>query len=324
MKTIISIGDFIDSYHKVRLNDFRFLLNRLIGVTIESKVKRTWSYSDDTPSEWWIIPKIHQRWNRLITGDPNQKYSDYLIKTYFQDRNNIRLLSPGCGVGDKEIAFAKYSKVELIEAFDISEKNINKANEKKSKYKYDNINFFVGNLYKFDFGKKQYDMVMFDSSLHHFDKIEEILEKIKISLKENGLFVINEYVGPNLFQWSNIQLKAANNILKTLPIKYRKRKRSNSVKSKIYRPGTIRMFLSDPSEAIASEDILPTIRKYFNVVEEKMFGGNILSILLKDISHNFLNDDQETVDLLDRLFSIEDNFMKENNCSDYIFGIYKK
>jgi hypothetical protein len=55
-----------------------------------------------------------------------------------------------------------------------------------------------------------------------------------------------------------------------------------------------------------------------------MIGGNILSILLKDIAHNFLNDDQETEDLLNKLISIEENFIKENNTSDYIVGIYKK
>jgi len=50
------------------------------------------------------------------------------------------------------------------------------------------------------------------------------------------------------------------------------------------------MFLVDPSEAVDSESILPSLHENFKVLEEKKIGGDILLILLKDIAHNFLDE----------------------------------
>ena len=84
------------------------------------------------------------------------------------------------------------------------------------------------------------------------------------------------------------------------------------------------MILSDPSEAVNSENILQKIRLKFKVLEEKPYGGNILHLTLKDISHNFLKESDECKELLDALFKIEDDFLQGNNESDFIFGIYSK
>ncbi len=327
LKTIISIGDFIDSYHKIRLNGIGFLLGRLFGVTLESKVKRAWSRSHDMSPEWWIVPKIQKRLRIIVQGDENVDFPEYFVKKYLKNKSGLRMLSPGCGSGTKEIEYAKYDNFELIEGFDISEHNINAAKNHMLKSGHTNLNFFVGNIYEFEpeSESQSYDIIIFHSSLHHIDNVKELLGRVKKSLKQDGLLVIaTEYVGPNFLQWSSNQLKVANKILKSLPDKYKKRVKSNKIKARIYRPGRLRMLLQDPSEAVDSENIIPALREHFNVLEEKMVGGNILSILLKDIAQNFLNDDQETEDLLNKLISIEENFIKENNTSDYIVGIYKK
>jgi len=78
--------------------------------------------------------------------------------------------------------------------------------------------------------------------------------------------------------------------LKTIPLKYRYRIGTKNVKTKIFRPGLVRMFLVDPSEAVDSESILPSLHENFKVLEEKKIGGDILLILLKDIAHNFLDE----------------------------------
>ncbi|NNJ53490.1 MAG: methyltransferase domain-containing protein, partial [Ignavibacteriaceae bacterium] len=176
----------------------------------------------------------------------------------------------------------------------------------------------------FNYKKNYYDVILFDSFLHHIKNLDEILSKIYFSLKKNGIFIINEYVGPNRFQWSSTQLKTSNKALKELPQKFRKRFGTNNVKSKIYKPGIIRMILSDPSEAIKSESILLRVKERFNVLEEKPYGGNILHLTLKDISQNFIIEDDETLNLLDELFVIEDEFLKNSRKSNFIFGVYSR
>lgn len=84
------------------------------------------------------------------------------------------------------------------------------------------------------------------------------------------------------------------------------------------------MILSDPSEAVNSENILPKIKKRFKITEENPYGGNILQLTLKDISHNFIGESKEGIQLMNALFKIEDDFLNNGNKSDFIFGIYSK
>ena len=86
MKTIVSIGDFIDSYHKVRLNGIGFLLGRLFGMTLESKVKRAWSRSDDMSPEWWIVPKLQKRGRIIVSGDENVNGREDGGKKYLKNK----------------------------------------------------------------------------------------------------------------------------------------------------------------------------------------------------------------------------------------------
>jgi hypothetical protein len=55
-------------------------------------------------------------------------------------------------------------------------------------------------------------------------------------------------------------IKLSNKALGSLPRLLRKRWQSESKKFKIYRPGLLRRILSDPSEAVNSENILLKIK----------------------------------------------------------------
>ena len=83
------------------------------------------------------------------------------------------------------------------------------------------------------------------------------------------------------------------------------------------------MVLADPSECVESANIIPVLHKFFDIVEEKPYGGNLLMSTLKDISHNFVDvHDQESQHVLQQLFDLEDDYLKEHT-SDFLFGIYK-
>jgi ubiquinone/menaquinone biosynthesis C-methylase UbiE len=325
VKTIISIGDFIDIYVKVRSSEVNKLLSRLIPSSAKNRTTKTWDAArGNSQTNWWTVPYIQKRWNNLITGDANTDYTTYVIRKYLKDKNNIKLLSPGCGTGDKELKFARFNNFRSIEAFDISAERIKVAKEKAESLGLKNINYKISDVHSFKYEKDNYDVIVFDSFLHHIKNLDEILSEIYDSLKQDGLLVINEYVGPNRFQWSKEQLFISNDALNRLPHIFRKRWNSNKIKRKNYRPGLLRMILSDPSEAVNSENILQKIRIKYKVLEEKPYGGNILHLTLKDISHNFIKESDECKKLLDALFKIEDDFLQRINESDFVFGIYSK
>ena len=324
MKTFISIGDLVDIYFKIQILGLNRILARLAWVN-KARITKAWNNANNSgQTHWWSVPLVRKRWNSLITGDLNTEYPDYLIKKYLHNRFNLNLLSPGCGTGNKELKFANFNNFQFIDAFDIAPNRIKVAKENAKQLGYKNIQYTISDVFKFNFGNKNYDVVLFDSFLHHIKKLDEILDKIYYSLKPDGIFVINEYVGPNRFQWSKEQLKLSNKALGSLPPLFRKRWQSESKKSKIYRPGLLRMILSDPSEAVNSENILPKIKKRFKILEENPYGGNILQLTLKDISHNFIGESKEGIQLMNALFKIEDDFLNNGNKSDFIFGIYSK
>ena len=321
-KTYISIGDFVDLYHKVRQKGLGFVFSKL-SLSSTSRIQSKWD-SFQSSSDFWIIPTIQKRWNFMISGNENIPYEQYVYHKYLQGKSNLKLLSVGCGEGIHERNFAKYDCFSTIEATDISEESIIKARIFANKNNL-SINYRSGDFKQLDYDKNSFDVILFSSSLHHFGEISYFLKNnVKPLLSENGILVINEYVGPNRLQWTNQQLKKANKLLKELPINYKLLYDNKTLKKKVYRPGIFRMLLVDPSEAPDSANIVSALNSNFKVLEQTNLGWNILHILLKGIAHNFCNDKKETQELLTNLFSEEDQFVTETKSSDAIFGVYQK
>ncbi len=323
--SLIKPGDFIDLYYKTRERGLQFVLDKFT-FNRKNSTKSTWSPINYKTSNWWIIPEIRQRLNRLISGDPEITYETFLGDTFLTGKKNLRMLSIGCGRGSHEMTFAKFPNFEHIEGIDLAPEAINFANQKAIENNLKNLSYYTADIYSYDFKPRSYGVILFHASLHHFEKLDRILgHQVKKALKPDGILVLHEYVGPNRFRWKKDQLKEVNRILRDIvPKQYRKRNISSHLKSKVFCPGHLRMILSDPSEAICSENIIPMLKKYYYPLKEVALGGNILHLLLKDIAHNFMNDALETKRLINQLMNLEDEFLSRNNVTtDHLFGIYR-
>ncbi len=321
---LITYDDVFDIYYRLNLKGWGFLRSKLSF----NKLIRTYSSfnSDERlTSNWWNIPAVRIRWNRIITGDPEKNYVDYVFEKYLKEKQNLKLLSPGCGVCSNELKFAAFPSFGKITCIDLADKPLNTAKRIAKQEGFVQMEFLKGDVNEMDFPGNYYDVVLFNSSLHHFKNVENLLiNRISKTLKNDGLLVINEYVGPGRLQWSESQLKIVNDLLQNrIPEKYKRRYKSRFSKSRLSGPGILRMIFSDPSEAVDSENIIPALRKGFITLEEKHPGGNILMPLLKDIAFHFTEEDPEAMVLLDELMKAEDDFLKYNQ-SDNIFGIYRK
>src|SRR5437762_4010555 len=105
------------------------------------------------------------------------------------------------------------------------------------------VRFFAADAVSNDFVNELYDVILFNRSLHHFFSAEKILLKAQSALRRDGFLILAEYVGPNRFQWKENQLTLINDLLKETPLQYRRRQTGNSLKKKVFRPGTLRMYL---------------------------------------------------------------------------------
>ncbi len=321
--SLVTPDDFQALLSVFRSRGWKFLFNK-VKLSGSDRVKKQWDTYQTSGSNWWEVPAIRLRWNMKITGNKQETWEEYVSRKYFRNQSDFRVLSVGCGSGEKERLFARYAPFIKIEGIDVSRTMVMRATEEASKAGLKNLTYHVGDFSKFSFEKENFDMVLFNSSLHHFNRIEElILGNVLPVLKPGGIVLMFEYVGPNRFQYTNNQLEVVNNCLAALPRNFKVRK-DNSVKTRTYRPGWLRMWLNDPSEAPCAEDILPVLHKHLIVIEEKAVGGSLLHPLLKGIAHNFIDVKNETNQLLDILFCDEDKFYEQTGQSDFWFGVYRK
>ncbi len=322
-KTWISAGDFIDLFYKVKQKGIKILVSKL-RFSPKARTASKWN-TVSASADFWILHQVRMRMNKKCTGHHNLEYEDYVVAKYLSDKNNLHMLSVGCGTGSRERKFAKYPQFGLIQGIDLAEKKTKEASRLAREENLTSIHYHAGDFMNLDFTAASFDLILFNASLHHFSHIDELLQsKILPLLKDDGIMVLFEYVGPNRLQWTKQQLEFTNSLLREIPEAYKTRAGSSSVKRKVYRPGLLRMMITDPSEAVDSESIFPSVHKHFKVLEEKKLGWDITHLLLKDIAHHFINGNPETQKLLRYIFEKEDEYMAMTGRSDGIFGIYQK
>ena len=320
---LITIDDFIDVYSKLRQRGLLFILSKLNFQNIKRTIS-SFNTVDLSSSNWWIIPKVIERWNEKITGNPNVEYEEYFVKKYLNNSKNLTMLSLGSGDCSHELEFARYPSFKEIICVDISNNKLEEAKNIAINSGLNNIKFILKDVSKLEFPENYFDIVLFNHSLHHFKNINILLGKnIKNTLKDAGYIIINEYTGANRLQFGKKQIIAINESLNFINKKYRKKFKTNLYKNKIWGPGIIRMIFADPSESIESEKIKSELEKNFKMIEEKPFGGNILMYALKDISHHFVELDLEKNKILQKIFDFEDDYLLKNS-SDFLFAIYQK
>ena len=318
----ITRDDWIETYNKGIQRGWGF-----IGSKFDPRgQKRTQSAFDQehfVASNWWNIPLIQQRWNNLITGSSSVAYPEYLLNKYFKD-SSYSMLSLGSGNCGKELVFAQSPNLEKVVCVDIAANRLREGEAEAQNLGLKNMEFVVGDVSKLEYPPESFDFVLCNSSLHHFYHIEEFVRsRIQPVLKQGGMLIINEYVGPNRLQFPREQVLKINELLGSIPEAWRRRFRSGQLKRSYSGPGYLRMLLADPSECVESQLILPTLRSNFEVVEEMPYGGNLLMGLFKDIAHHFIEEDNEKRNLLKAFFQEEDEWLKSHQ-SDYYFGLYRK
>jgi len=237
--------------------------------------------------QWTSNPTVADRvYRRMSAGASGAHWLTWLFKDYFGGRRFESLLSPGCGVGDHELAVARMGQVARVDAFDFSRASIDIARQKARAEGF-TIGFEVGDLNTFSAkGRPRYDLVMCSGSLHHVRELESFLENVTEVLKPDGAFVFNEYVGATYNLYPPKQVAIVNRLLDAIAPELR------THPTVPYRPGTLRdALVSDPSESVRSSLILPFVEQYFDFEFLHPFGGAVLHPLYPCLNHELLAGD---------------------------------
>jgi ubiquinone/menaquinone biosynthesis C-methylase UbiE len=314
----ITSSDCTIIYRKLSSGD---LWRRLGGLRI-SKSARTrsrWSQMKEPVRHWWQVPKIQEHLNYRMTGDSRLTFREWAVNAYFRDGKPRKAISLGCGIGGREIAWAKERVFESLLGVDLAPKCIATAQESARKEGVsDLVSFVVSDVSGVLLGDQKYDVIIFEHSLHHFSDVPALLDRVMASLSPGGMLYIDEYVGPCRLQYTRKQLAFANAALQLIPETFRIDCSGRWRKDKVVSPGPLMMYLSDPSEAVESDRILPELRKRFDFIVERNPGGTIFPLVIQDIACNFIND-QIAIEALSQILEMEADLIDRGWLeSDYV------
>lgn len=277
------------------------------------------------PSSWAESPVVIREYiNPRVSGTGDQGWLEAVARDYFKQPVKVAL-SLGCGGGGLERHGLQLNIATRFEAYDVSAGAIELAREEAGiTGQQDAIDYQVANLNKIELPARRYGAVFASQSVHHIEALEHYMAQVHRALKPGGLFIINEFVGPNQFQWTDTQLEHANRLLKSIPEKYRHCIREAGEKHHIPRPTIDAMNAYDPTEAIRARDILPQLVEHFELVEQRDFGGTLLHLVLDNIAGN-LDQSEEGIAILRRLMDEEDALIKSGELdSDFTLLIARK
>ncbi len=249
-----------------------------------------------TRVRWWEDETTLRHINSLVNrSDSPIMHMGFhqRISQYFAGRGNIKAISVGCAMGTKELWLMQMIDIQNFDLYDISSVNIELGRAEALRQGFaGKTNFFVGNAFEI-VNADDYDLVYWNNALHHMPDVEAAVAWSKDRLKSGGLFAMDDFVGPNRFQWSDDNLEWANKVRGAL---------SDRLLENPFAPGTLTpkvcerptieaMIAVDPSEASDSGRIVESVKRHFFNSDIIFTGGALYHLALNDIFCNFKTDD---------------------------------
>ena len=230
------------------------------------------SYWDDPRRHGWDElwqnhPAVRAGINRRVTGDPDRWPVEQLSRVVPDRLPFRRAVSIGCGVGNLERSLVSLGLVTRVTGVDASVESVRSARRSAEEGGLSpRIGYVAADAWSFLDSCRGLDAVFFHSSLHHFDRLHALLALVRAALVPRGILWFDEYVGPARDEWAWGHLWRWNRHYRSLPGIVR---RTKVIRRPINR--------EDPTEAVASSDILPAVEAHFHVLERIDYGGNLLA-----------------------------------------------
>ena len=227
-------------------------------------------------------------------------------------RPGARVFSPGCGPADKELALAAALPDRHFVATDITPQILDGARAQARRRNLSNIEFELSDFNRLELPPRSFDAILGLGAVHHVEALEQFWSQCRQALRPGGVVLAQEFVGPNRMQWRPIQVEHGNRVLRDLVPKEHKVHHHCVVTTPV-----AEMCKLDPSEAVRSEDLLPTCKAAgFTILGYASAGCALLQPVLMNQVHTFDPRNWQHNLVLVRLFAEEDRLMREGVLTD--------
>ena len=226
-------------------------------------------------------------------------------------------LELGCGQGLTIEALVKNGIADSGEGVDLDDSRFKAASSPA-------LHLRAADVNRIELQPERYDLIYSLGSFHHFEALEHIMEQVHSALTPEGFFVLDEYVGPSRFQWTDLQLSITAELLALVPKPLRWY--ANGIEKQAEGRSTPEQVIEVcPSEAIRSDEIVPLFHQYFDIVEHRSLGGTIQHLLYSGIIQNFPDHVPEIDRMIDSIDAIETRMIDAGILpSDFVLLVGKK
>lgn len=278
--------------------------------TNTEKAARHWGqdrHPDERRYHWLNHPVTRGHLHTRISGRPDVGSLGYWKEKFFPEKLGSTL-SIGCGFGGFERNLIAIDGAEHVLGIDVAPGAIEGARAAAAGQGFaDRISYEVIDVNTYSIPERAYDAIFGISSIHHIENLEGIFDQSRRGLKPGGLLFLDEYIGPTRWQYGDDVRDIMNAILAILPPRLRRPFHApDTVRGEAWRPALSWFDEVDPSESVRSADIVPVLKDYFDIVDYRPYGGEIMHILLSGIAGNFMDDSEEDVALLRMIALLED------------------
>ena len=104
-RRLITSDDLIDTYAKLNQRGLKFILSKF-NIKGTERTRSAFNEEAFDSSNYWIIPAVRRRWNRIISGNENISYEHYVVEKYLKGKSGLKFLSLGSGICSHELIFA--------------------------------------------------------------------------------------------------------------------------------------------------------------------------------------------------------------------------
>ena len=211
---------------------------------------------------WNDFPRVLASISQEITGN-SEKWWAQDFKERFASTPFERGLALNCGNGWVERDLVDKGIVRQVIGFDYSLDLLRIAERDKGNRL---IHYFQADVNRIDFPENQFDLVINVAALHHVQYIDRFCRILCKTLRENGILINYDYIGPHRNQYTFRQWYYIHKVNRKLP---------GFIRNNLKKPYLRTMLKTDPTEAIHSDLSLPVLSRYFNIFERHDAGGGI-------------------------------------------------
>lgn len=262
---------------------------------------------------WTHLPAVKARIAGMVSGNPGVHPLEWFFQQVASERPVPlrRILVLACGAGHVEREATSKGWAASAVAIDLSSQVLARASAQAEAEGLP-IEYHHADMNRLPMGQAPFlpgtfDAVLGVAGVHHGSELERLYADVAALLVPGGWFFLDEYVGPDRFQWPDAQQRHLNALLDLLPPRLRMTS-DGRLKGNARRPSVQEVIAVDASEAVRSSELLPLLPSHFDVQAVRPYGGSMLHLVLGNIAQNFAP--AAEAPYLDALMEAEDELIR--------------